>query len=151
MIKITQAIILSNLISSHTSLLQDLFHAGIATTSGPVEWAMTMLLQNLEKMTKARVELEEVLGKVGRIQELDISKLNYLQAIVKETLRLHPSAPFLLPHNAMIDVEICGFIVPKNAQILINVWAMGRDSSVWQNPNVFMPESFLAQDIDFKG
>ena len=98
--------------------------------SGTVEWAMTMLLQNPEKMTKARVELEEVLGKVGRIQELDISKFNYLQAIVKETLRLHPSAPFLLPHKAMTDVEICGFIVPKNAQILTNVWAMGRDFSI---------------------
>ena len=46
---------------------------------------------------------------------------------------------------------LCGFVVPKNAQILINVWAMGRDSSVWQNPNVFMPERFLVQDIDFKG
>ncbi|KAK7841681.1 geraniol 8-hydroxylase [Quercus suber] len=121
-------------------LLLDLFHAGIATTSSTVEWAMTMLLQNPEKMTKAQVELEEVLGKAGRIQELDISKFNYLQAIVKETLRLQPSAPFLLPHKAMIDVEICGFIVPKNAQILINVWAMGRDFSIWPNSNLFMPE-----------
>ena len=151
MIKITQAIILSNLISSHTSLLQDLFHAGIATTSGTVEWAMTMLLQNPEKMTKAQVELEEVLGKAGRIQELDISKFNYLQAIVKETLRLHPSAPFLLPHKAMKDVEICGFIVPKNAQILTNVWAMGRDFSIWPNSNLFMPERFLEHAIEFKG
>ena len=119
--------------------------------SGTVEWAMTMLLQNPEKMTKARVELEEVLGKVGRIQELDISKFNYLQAIVKETLRLHPSAPFLLPHKAMTDVEICGFIVPKNAQILINVWAMGRDFSIWPNSNLFMPERFLEHAIEFKG
>ncbi|XP_065636892.1 cytochrome P450 76C2-like [Quercus suber] len=130
---------------------EDLFHAGIATTSSTVEWAMTMLLQNPEKMTKAQVELEEVLGKAGRIQELDISKFNYLQAIVKETLRLQPSAPFLLPHKAMIDVEICGFIVPKNAQILINVWAMGRDFSIWPNSNLFMPERFLEHAIEFKG
>ena len=73
------------------------------TMSSTVEWAMAMLLKNPEKMTKARVELEEVLGKAGRIQELDISKFLYLQAIVKETLRLHPSAPFLLPRKAMID------------------------------------------------
>ncbi|KAL4628912.1 hypothetical protein ACB092_05G271400, partial [Castanea dentata] len=115
------------------NLLMDLFLAGIGTTSSTVEWAMTVLLHNPEKMAIARDELKEVLGKDGHVQESDISKFHYLQAI------------------AETNVEMCGFIVPKNAQILINVWAMGRDSSVWQNPNVFMPERFLAQDIDFKG
>ncbi|KAL0012517.1 hypothetical protein SO802_007625 [Lithocarpus litseifolius] len=132
-------------------LLMDLFLAGISTTSSTVEWAMTVLLQNPEKMAKARDELKEVLGKDGHVQELDISKFHYLQAIVKETFRLHNPVPFLVPHKAETNVEMCGFIVPKNAQILINVWAMGRDSSIWQNPNVFMPERFLVQDIDFKG
>ena len=70
---------------------------------------------------------------------------------MKENFRLHNPVPFLVLHEAETNVEMCGFIVPKNAKILINVWAMGRDSSVWQNPNVFMPERFLAQDIDFKG
>ena len=121
------------------------------TTSSTVEWAMAMLLKNPEKMTKARVKLEEVLGKARRIQELDISKFLYLQAIVKETLRLHPSAPFLLPRKAMIDIEICGFIVPKNAQILINLWAMGRDFIIWPNSNLFLPERFLKHAIEFKG
>ena len=70
---------------------------------------------------------------------------------MKENFRLHNPVPFLVPHKAETNVEMSGFIVPKNAQILINVWAMGQDSSVWQNPNVFMPERFLVQDIDFKG
>ncbi|XP_065631003.1 cytochrome P450 76T24-like [Quercus suber] len=129
----------------------DLFLAGIGTTSTTMEWVMTVLLQNPEKMAKARDELKEVLGKNGHVQESDISKFHYLRAIVKETFRLHNPVPFLVPHKTETNVEMCGFIVPKNAQILINVWAMGRDSSVWQNPNVFMPERFLAQDIDFKG
>jgi cytochrome P450 len=116
-----------------------------------VEWAMAELLHSPKKMVKAQDELEEVLGKNGHVQESDISKFHYLQAIVKETFRLHPAAPFLVPHKAETDVEMCGFIVPKNAQILINVWAMGRDSSIWPNPNLFMPERFLEQDIDFKG
>ncbi|KAK7857099.1 geraniol 8-hydroxylase [Quercus suber] len=113
-------------------LLLDLFIAGIDTTSSTVEWAMAELLHNSKKkMTKARDELEEVLGKGGRVQESDISKFHYLRAIVKETLQLHPPVPFLIPHKAETNIEICGFIVPKNAQILINVWAMGRDSSIW--------------------
>ena len=112
---------------------------------------MAELLRNPEKMVKAQEELEKVLGKDGLVQESDISKFPYLQAIVKETFRLHPPAPFLVPHKAETDVEMCGFTVPKNAQILINVWTMGRDSSIWPNPNLFMPERFLEQDFDFKG
>lgn len=132
-------------------LLLDLFSAGIDTTSSTVEWTMAELLHNPSKMAKAREELEEVLGKDRLIQESDISKLPYLRATVKETLRLHPPAPFLVPHKAEKDIEMCGFTVPKNAQVLVNVWAMGRDSSVWSNPNLFMPERFLEKEIDFKG
>nr|POE56154.1 geraniol 8-hydroxylase [Quercus suber] len=86
-------------------LLLDLFIAGIDTTSSTVEWAMAELLHNPEKMTKARDELEEVLGKGGHFQESYISKFNYLRAIVKETLRLHPSVPFLFPQQ---DIDYKG-------------------------------------------
>ena len=87
-----------------------------------MEWAMTLLLQNLEKMTKAWDELEEILGKGGHVQESNISKFHYLQAIVKETLQLHPPLPFLAPRKVETNIEMRGFLVPKNSQILINVW-----------------------------
>ncbi|KAK2991372.1 hypothetical protein RJ640_024045, partial [Escallonia rubra] len=132
-------------------LLLDLFLAGTDTSSLTVEWAMTELLCNPEKLAKARTELEEVVGKNEPLQESDISKLPYLQAIVKETFRLHPAGPFLVPHKADTDVEIDSFVVPKNAQILVNVWATGRDSNVWLNPGSFMPERFLVSEIDFRG
>ncbi|KAI3741244.1 hypothetical protein L1987_58915 [Smallanthus sonchifolius] len=90
-------------------------------------------------------------NKKNIIQELDISQLPYLQAVIKETFRLHPPAPFLVPHQAIRDVEIQGFMVPKNAQILCNVWAMGRDPKVWSFPETFMPERFLEVKIDYKG
>ncbi|XP_014522769.1 geraniol 8-hydroxylase-like, partial [Vigna radiata var. radiata] len=80
-----------------------------------------------------------------------ISKLPYLQAVVKETLRLHPPAPMLVPHKSEVDVELCDFMVPKSSQILVNVWAMGRDSSIWPNPDEFKPERFLQSNLDFKG
>ncbi|KAK2991368.1 hypothetical protein RJ640_024041, partial [Escallonia rubra] len=132
-------------------LLLNLFLAGTDTSSLTVEWAMTELLCNPEKLAKARTELEEVVGKNELLQESDIPKLRYLQAIVKETFRLHPAAPFLVPHKADTDVEIDSFVVPKNAQILVNVWATGRDSNVWLNPGSFMPERFLDSEIDFRG
>ncbi|TXG62737.1 hypothetical protein EZV62_009731 [Acer yangbiense] len=132
-------------------LLLDLFLAGIDTTSSTVEWAMAELLQNPEKLTKSQTELRQVLGKDWLVQEFDIEKLPYLQAVMKETLRLHPPAPFLVPHKAETEVEMCSYLVPKSAQILVNVWAIGRDSSVWQNPTSFMPERFVESEIDVKG
>ncbi|KAL0464694.1 UNVERIFIED_CONTAM: cytochrome [Sesamum latifolium] len=112
---------------------------------------MTELLRNPEKMSKARNELRNVVGQKEEIQESDISRLPYLRAVVKETFRLHPAAPLLVPHKAVDDVEINGYIVPKNAQVLVNVWAMGRDSSVWPNPDAFMPERFLETETDVHG
>ncbi|CAL5381647.1 unnamed protein product [Camellia sinensis] len=127
--------------------LLDLFLAGTDTTSSTVEWAMA----KPEQLAKAQVELKEVIGKDGIIQESDISRFPYLQAVVKETLRLHPPGPLLIPHKAEADVEICGFMVPKNAQVLVNVWAIGRDSSIWLRPNSFEPERFLDLEVDMRG
>ncbi|KAL1369022.1 cytochrome P450 76T24-like [Arachis hypogaea] len=125
--------------------------AGVDTTSITIEWAMAELLRNPEKLEKVRNELQHVLGKNEQLEEKHISKLPFLKAVVKETFRLHPPAPLLVPHKAQEDVELCGFIVPKNAQVWVNVWAMGRDSSIWTNPNEFMPERFLESEIDFQG
>ncbi|XP_023759755.1 cytochrome P450 76T24 isoform X1 [Lactuca sativa] len=129
-----------------------LFIAGTDTTSGTLEWAMAELIHNPEKMETARSEIIKLMqNNKGNIQEMHISQLPYLQAIIKETLRLHPPVPFLIPHQALHDVEVQGFIVPKNAQIICNIWAMGRDHNIWPNPKKFMPERFLKVKIDYKG
>jgi len=112
---------------------------------------MAELLCNPNKLTKVRKELCQAIGKDETVEESSISKLPYLQAVVKETLRLHPPAPFLLPHKCDETVSILGFIVPKHAQILVNVWAMGRDPTIWKNPDMFMPERFLECDIKYMG
>lgn len=128
-----------------------MFDAGVDTTSSTVEWAMTELLKNTENLKKLREELHEVIGKNTKLEESHISKLPFLRAVVKETLRLHPPAPFLVPRQTLDNAQICGFTVPKNTQVLVNTWAIGRDSSVWPDPNLFMPERFLEGEIDFKG
>lgn len=113
---------------------------------------MTELIRNPKKMETARLELKK-LGQNNKdlIQENDISQLPYLHAIIKETLRLHPPAPFLIPHQATQDVEVQGYIVPKNAQLLCNVWAIGRDPNVWSDPETFKPERFLEVEMDYRG
>ncbi|KAI3731911.1 hypothetical protein L1987_63103 [Smallanthus sonchifolius] len=134
------------------SLIFDLFLAGTDTTSSTLEWAMAELIHNPEKMSKARSELMDIIGKEnGSVEESDISILPYLQAVVKETLRLHPPVTFLVPHKAITDVEIQGYKVAKDSQILCNLWVMGQDPDVWSNPQRFEPERFLETGIDYKG
>ncbi|XP_010544671.1 PREDICTED: cytochrome P450 76C2-like isoform X2 [Tarenaya hassleriana] len=131
--------------------LLDMFLAGTDTSSSTVEWAMVELLRNPKVMAKAQAEIARVIDPKGVVQESDIAKLPYLQAVVKETFRLHPPAPLLIPRKAESDVQILGFLVPKNAQVLINVWAIGRDPNVWENPMKFEPERFLERETDMKG
>ncbi|CAM8928504.1 unnamed protein product [Rhodiola kirilowii] len=132
-------------------LCADVYVAGVDSTSGTVEWAMTELMRNPSKLAKAQAELQTAIGKGNPIKESDIPNLPYLQAIVKETLRLHTPTPLLLPHKAQTDTQISGFLLEKGSQVLINVWAMGRDSNLWCDPLSFEPERFLALDVDYRG
>ncbi|KAF5460766.1 hypothetical protein F2P56_020612 [Juglans regia] len=133
------------------SLFVDLFVGGIDTTSATLEWAMAELLHNPDVVSKAKAELEQVIGKGNPVEESDITRLPYLQAIIKETFRLHPAFPFLLPRKAEADVEVDGYVIPEGAQVLVNAWGIGRDPSTWENANSFMPERFLVSEIDVKG
>lgn len=132
-------------------LILVLFVAGSDTTSSTFQWAMAELLHNPEVLSKAQLELNEVIGKGNPVEESDIARLPYLQAIIKETFRMHPAAPLLLPRKAESDIEIEGLTVPKGAQVLVNTWAIGRDPSIWDDPNSFKPERFLGSEIDARG
>ncbi|KAF8042657.1 hypothetical protein BT93_A1100 [Corymbia citriodora subsp. variegata] len=132
-------------------LLLDVFVAGSETTASTLEWAMTELLRNPEKLLTAQAELHQVIGKGKQIEEADIARLPYLQAIVKENFRLHPVGPLLAPRKSREDFIAGGFTIPKGAQVLINVWAIGRDPSVWDDPDKFTPERFIGSDIDVRG
>ncbi|RDX88849.1 Geraniol 8-hydroxylase, partial [Mucuna pruriens] len=132
-------------------LAHDLFIAGTDTTCSTLEWAMSEVVLNPEMMLKAKKELEDVIGKGKAVEESDIGRLPYLQAIMKETFRLHPPVPFLLPRKAERDVDLCGLTIPKDAHVLVNVWTIGRDPTLWDNPTLFSPERFFGSNIDIKG
>ncbi|XP_039062221.1 geraniol 8-hydroxylase-like [Hibiscus syriacus] len=137
---------------THVShLLLVLFVAGTDTTSSTLEWAMAELLQNPHVLLKAKKELEQAIGKGNPVEECDIHRLPYLQAVIKETFRMHPAVPLLLPRRAGSDAYLCEFKVPEGSPVLVNVWAIGRDPSIWEDPNRFTPERFLGSEIDVKG
>ncbi|XP_037423224.1 cytochrome P450 76M5-like [Triticum dicoccoides] len=142
---------------SLTAILFDLFTAGSDTMAITVEWAMAELLRNPGVMAKVRAELDDTLGGKETIVETDVAGLPYLQAVVKEAMRLHQVAPILLPHRAEEEgVEIGGYAVPKGSTVIFNVWAIMRDPAAWERPDEFVPERFLGraeadQVLDFRG
>ncbi|WRX23927.1 Cytochrome P450 - like 10 [Theobroma cacao] len=130
----------------------EMFTAGTDTTTSTLEWAMAELLHNPKTMKVVQAELRSTLDPGKKLEEKDIEKLPYLKAVIKETLRLHPPLPFLVPHMAMNSCKMLGYHIPKETQVLVNVWAIGRDSTTWQEPLEFKPERFLeANTVDYKG
>ncbi|CAN0926347.1 Cytochrome P450 76A2 [Linum grandiflorum] len=133
--------------------LLEIFLAGSETTSSTVEWAMTELLRNPESMAKLKSELDKVVGPNRKVEESDIDDLPFLQATVKETFRLHPPLPLLVPRRVEEDTLFMGYHVPKGTQVLVNAWAIGRDPEAWEGDDTwsFRPERFLGSKVDFRG
>lgn len=120
-----------------------MFTAGTDTSSSTVEWAIAELIRHPSILAQVQQELDAVVGRDRLVTELDLSQLTYLQAVVKETFRLHPSTPLSLPRMAAESCEINGYHIPKGATLLVNVWAISRDPAQWTDPLEFRPERFL--------
>lgn len=131
--------------------LQDLLIAGTDTSAITTDWAISELMRQPPLMKKLQQELESTVGLDRAVEESDLGKLEYLDCVVKEVLRLHPVAPLLIPHESMEDCELQGFHVPKKARVIVNAWAIGRDPNVWSDPDSFRPERFVGSDVDVRG
>ncbi|CAN1303640.1 Cytochrome P450 93A3 [Linum perenne] len=128
------------------AFILDIFAAGTDTSAITTEWALAELINHLDILTKLQQEIDSVVGKSRMVQELDIPNLPYLQAVVKETLRLHPTGP-LIVRESTEDCEIQGYNISARTRLFVNVWAIGRDPNHWEEPLEFRPERF----IDGKG
>lgn len=112
---------------------------------------MAEVLKNKDIMEKVREEMKRE-TKQNSIDETEVCKLKYLWKCVKETLRLHPPAPFLLPRIAPMDCELMGYSIPKDTLIFVNIWGIGRDPSIWEDCLSFNPQRFSDYDhVEFKG
>ncbi|XP_024968860.1 cytochrome P450 71A1-like [Cynara cardunculus var. scolymus] len=143
---------LFNLTYDHIkAMLMNVLVAGTDTIAVTVVWAMTALIKNPKVMKKAQEEVRNVVGKKGKVDEDDLPKLTYLKAVVKETLRLYPPAPLLIPRETTKDAILHGYKIKQKTLVFVNALAIGRDPECWESPELFLPERFMGSNIDFRG
>ncbi|CAN1337025.1 Desmethyl-deoxy-podophyllotoxin synthase [Linum perenne] len=111
------------------AVLVDLFVAGTDTSSVAVEWAMSELMKNPRVLNKAQAE----------------------KSVIKETFRLHPSIPLLIPRESNKDCVVGSYEIPAKTRVIVNAWAIGRHSKTWEDKESFVPERFDGSEIDYKG
>ncbi|RDX93269.1 Cytochrome P450 71D11, partial [Mucuna pruriens] len=137
--------------SNIKAIILDIFGAGGETSATSIDWAMAEMVKNPRVMKKAQAEVREVFNMKGRVNENCINELKYLKLVVKETLRLHPPIPLLLPRECGQTCEIHGYHIPVKSKVIVNAWAIGRDSNYWTEAERFYPERFIDSTIDYKG
>ncbi|GAV73318.1 LOW QUALITY PROTEIN: p450 domain-containing protein, partial [Cephalotus follicularis] len=124
----------------------DMFFAAMISATTVVEWTLSELIRHPKSMKKLQKEKEKV-GLERVVEESDLERLEYLDMVVKETLRLHPVAPLLF-RESIEDCTVNGFYIPKKSRVMINVWAIGRDPTAWTEVEKFFPERFIGSGID---
>jgi cytochrome P450 len=112
---------------------------------------MSELMRYPSVMKKAQAEVRINLQGKPKVTEDDLANLKYLKLVIKETMRLHPAGPLLLPREAMETCKILGYDIPKGTTVLVNAWAICRDPKHWKDPEEFKPERFESGMVDFKG
>ncbi|CAN1234061.1 Cytochrome P450 71A6 (Fragment) [Linum perenne] len=133
------------------AIILDMFGAGSDTTFTALEWAMTEVLKHPRVTDKLQQDIRSVVGKKPNVKEEDIERMPYLRAVIKESLRLHPPIPLLVPRASTKDTKVLGYDIAAKTGVLVNAWAIGRDPTAWEDAEDFKPERFMGSEIDYKG
>ncbi|XP_037493877.1 2-methylbutanal oxime monooxygenase [Jatropha curcas] len=134
------------------SILMDIFVGGIDTSSVTTAWAFTEILKNPRIIKKVQEEIRGIVGpNKNRVEGRDLDKFKYLELIVRETFRIHPPVPLLIPHFCTKECKIGGYDILPGTTVFINTYALGREPSKWENPEEFYPERFENSDVDYRG
>ncbi|CAJ1066559.1 steroid 17-alpha-hydroxylase/17%2C20 lyase [Xyrichtys novacula] len=121
----------------------DIFGAGVETTSTVLKWAITYLIHYPQVQKHIQEELDSIVGVDRSPQLSDKGSLPYLEATIREVLRIRPVAPLFIPHVALSDNSIGDFMVRKGTRVVINLWSLHHDEKEWKNPELFDPGRFL--------
>ncbi|TXG46886.1 hypothetical protein EZV62_026180 [Acer yangbiense] len=127
--------------------ITELMIATVDNPSNAVEWALAEMINQPKILEKAIEELDRVVGKERLVQESDFSQLNYIKACAREAFRLHPIAPFNVPHVARSDTTVANYFIPKGSHVLLSRSGLGRNPKAWPDETLkFKPERHLKDD-----
>ncbi|XP_039132777.1 cytochrome P450 CYP73A100-like [Dioscorea cayenensis subsp. rotundata] len=126
-------------------IVENINVAAIETTLWSMEWAIAELVNHPQVQDRVRKEMTEVLQD-EEISESNLEKLPYLQAVVKETLRLHSPIPLLVPHMNLEEARLGGCTVPRGSKVVVNAWWLANNPEWWNKPAEFRPERFLEEE-----
>ncbi|KAK9073470.1 hypothetical protein SSX86_007794 [Deinandra increscens subsp. villosa] len=133
------------------AIILDVFLGGMDTASKSLEWVMSELISHPKVMKKLQHEVAKIAQGRSVLVEDDLEKMHYLKAVIKESLRIHMPAPLLVPRMSTKDVKLMGYDIPTGTQVIVNAWAIGRDPTLWEEPEEFRPERFLEKTFNYKG
>ncbi|XP_068653990.1 cytochrome P450 703A2 [Aristolochia californica] len=125
------------------ALIQDMIAAASDTSSVTNEWAMAEVIKHPRVMRKIQEELDSIVGRERMVTEADLVHLNYLRCVVRETFRMHPAGPFLIPHESTRSTRLMGYEIPAKTRVFINTHALGRNARIWDGVDEFRPERHL--------
>ncbi|KAL4368900.1 hypothetical protein GQ457_05G009660 [Hibiscus cannabinus] len=134
------------------SLCSEFINGGTDTTATALEWGIAQLIQNPDVQAKLADEIKWTVGD-RTVEEKDVEKMKYLQAIVKELLRKHPPTYFSLTHAATEPTTLGGFDIPIDANVESFLPGISEDPKIWSNPEKFDPDRFYLgkEDADITG
>nr|XP_016509692.1 PREDICTED: premnaspirodiene oxygenase-like [Nicotiana tabacum] len=133
------------------AIIFDLFGGGTETSSTTINWAMVEMMKNPSVFSKAQAEVRKILRGKETFDEIDVEEFKYLKMVIKETFRLHPPLPLLLPRECREETDLNGYTIPLKTKVVINAWAMGRDPKYWDDVESFKPERFEHNSMDYIG
>lgn len=120
---------------------------GHDTTAAALAWTLYCLASNPEQQSRARAEVDQVLHDHDEpTYDEAKNKFDYLEACIKESLRLYPSVPFIT-RNSEVPLDLCGYNVPAGTEIVLLIYSIQRSAKYWTNPNQFNPDRFANEGI----
>ncbi|GFZ12168.1 cytochrome P450, family 78, subfamily A, polypeptide 5 [Actinidia rufa] len=138
--------------SDMIAVLWEMIFRGTDTVAILLEWIIARMVLHPDIQAKAQSEIDSVVGKTRTVLDSDLPNLPYLLAIVKETLRMHPPGPLLSwARLAIHDTHVGDHFIPAGTTAMVNMWAITHDERIWSEPNEYMPERFMEEDVTIMG